>query len=148
MTEAGKVTSAKHGMATVRVDKKDECSKCGLCLFKGNANYTEFPADNKIGAEVGDIVIIERAEKLKALSIVLVFLIPLVLIGISCLITYLFLENDIWILPISVIFILLWYTILAFIDKKLGNLKGFDTVITQIVKKEENVADGNNGDNR
>ena len=144
MIEIAKVTAVKGTVATVRLDKKDECSKCGMCLFKANASYVEFPADNAIGAKEGDIVKIERAEKLKALGVVLVFLVPLILIGLACGITFLFLEKDIWILPLSVIFILLWYTILAFIDKKLGKLKGFDTVITQIVNKEENITDGNN----
>lgn len=148
MNETGKVIAVKNGTATVRVDKKDECSRCGLCLFNSNAKYTEFPAENRAGAEPGDTVVIERKEKLKTLSIVLIFLVPLLLIGAACSVTYLFLENDVWILPLSVIFIFLWYTILALIDKKLRKLKGFDTVVTQIVKKEEIIADGDNGNNR
>ena len=144
MTELGKVTAVKGNTATVRIDKKDECSKCGMCLFSNNANYTEMPASNELGAKVGDTVEIRRTESLKLISILLVFLVPLVLIGLACGLTYLFMENELWMLGFSVIFILLWYTILAFIDRKIKKLKGFSNVITQIVQKEENITDGNN----
>ncbi len=147
MIEFGKITAVKGEFATVCVDKKDECSKCGMCLFSNNANFTEFSAMNGIGAKIGDTVEIEKKENLKLLSVILVFFIPLLLIGLSCAVTFLFLENELWTLLLSVISILLWYTILAFIDKKLKNLKGFSTVITRIVNREDDIS-GDNRDNR
>ena len=38
MVEQGVVTAVKGNRATVRVDKKDECSKCGMCLFPKGAS--------------------------------------------------------------------------------------------------------------
>ena len=55
------------------------------------------------------------------LGAILVFLIPLILICLSAIITYFFIKIEIWMLILSVIFIILWYTILAVIDKKLKN---------------------------
>lgn len=144
MEEVGKVVKLEKGNAVVRVDKKDECSKCGMCLFPKNASFTEFNAENKVNAKVGDTVRIETAEKLKFLGIILVFLVPLVLIGISALITFLWIKNEIWVLILSLIFILIWFGVLSVIDKKLIKRKNLTTVIAEIIKEDENDDTGNN----
>lgn len=137
MTERGQVTKVKGKSATVKVDKKDECSSCGMCLFPKNATFVEFNANNDIGANVGDSVTIETAERTKLLGIILVFLVPLLLIGIMALINYTLIFSDIWFLVGSVIFVVLWYTILAIIDKKLPKQKSFATKIISINEKKE-----------
>ena len=38
MREKGVVTAVNGNFATVRVDKKSECDKCGLCLFPKGAS--------------------------------------------------------------------------------------------------------------
>ena len=121
MTEQGVIIKTEKGQAVVRVDKKEQCEKCGMCLFPKNASHIEFNAENKLNASVGDTVIIERQKDSKLLGAILVFLVPLLLIGVSALITYFFIGIEIWLLILSVIFIILWYTILAVIDKKLKN---------------------------
>lgn len=136
MREVGLITKIEGDTATIKVDKKDECSKCGMCLFPKNASLIEINAKNSIGAAVGDTVEFERKKDGKFLGSILVFLIPLLLIGLSALITYLFIKIDIWMLILSVIFIVLWYTILAFIDKKLKISLDDASVIISVVKKE------------
>ena len=136
MREQGLITKLDGEFATVKVDKKDECSKCGMCLFPQNASSIEIRAKNPIGAIEGDTVIFEREKETKLLGSILVFLIPLLLIGISSLITYLFIKIEIWMLILSVIFIVLWYTILAFIDKKMKILLEDKTSIISVVDKE------------
>ena len=111
MTEQGVVVKTNKNIATVKIDKKDECSKCGMCLFPKNASSIEFTAQNDLDAKVGDTVIIESKKDYKLLGAILVFLIPLLLIGISALVTYLFIGNEIWMVILSVISIILWYTI-------------------------------------
>jgi positive regulator of sigma E activity len=147
MKELAKVTSVKGARAIVSVDRKDECSKCGMCLFPKNASSVEFPAINTMGAKVGDTVTIEKKDGGNLLGALLAFLVPLVLIGISVLIGYLVLNSELWILGLSVIFIFLWYTILAVIDKKLKNTLKFSVEIVEITKKGEEIND-DNGDNR
>ncbi len=136
MKEEGQVKSVKKNFAVVSVSKKDECSKCGMCLFQNGADSVDFNAENSLGAKVGDKVIIQTAETTKFLGIMLVFLVPLILIGISALINYLLIKNEIWILILSVILIVLWYTILALIDKKLAKTKKFATRIVEIIKEK------------
>ena len=137
MVEIGTVQEIDGENAIVKVDKKDECSKCGMCLFPKNASFINFRATNKTGAKVGDVVEIQTAEELKVIGTLLVFLVPLLLIGLSILISYLLIQSEIWILILSVIFIVLWYTILALIDKKLKTLKKFSANITKIIKENE-----------
>lgn len=139
MREVGKVTKVDGEFALVKVDKKDECSKCGMCAFPKNANSITFNAKNTVNAKVDDEVIIETVKDTKLLGAVLVFLIPLLLIGLSYLITDLFLSNEIWVLIFSVIFLVLWYTILAVIDKALKKKPNFCPQIVEIIfRKGEN----------
>lgn len=136
MREIGKVTEVSEKKAVVRVDKKDECSKCGMCLFPKNANHIDFNAENTLGAKPNDIVEIETTKDAKLFGAILVFLVPLILIALSAIITYLFLQNEIWVLILSVIFIILWYTILAVIDKRLKNKSDFCPRIVSILKTD------------
>ena len=139
MREVGKVIAVKGNFATVSVQKRDECSKCGLCLFPKNASTVEFNAQNSLNAKVEDDVVIETVERTKFLGIVLAFLVPLILIGAMVLVSFAFPNAEIWIVIASVILITLWYTILVFIDKVLAKNKKFATTIVEIIKeKKEN----------
>lgn len=133
MRETGKVTQISNGYAKVAVDKKSECDKCGMCLFPKGASVTELDAKNEIGASVGDTVVIERQEDGKLLGALLVFFVPLLLIGASALIGYLILNNELSVLIISLCLIVAWFAVLSLIDKKLKKTMGFTTVITQII---------------
>ncbi|MBE5734217.1 MAG: hypothetical protein E7347_04100 [Clostridiales bacterium] len=135
MRESGIITQINGENATVKVDKRDECSKCGMCLFPKGASSIEFNAKNPLNAKVGDTVIIENQKDAKLFGAVLVFLVPLLLIALSAVITYVFIKNEIWMLILSVIFIVLWYTILAVIDKKLKNSLKYCSVIVEIKEK-------------
>ena len=104
MTESGKVVKTEGKYATVRIDKKDECGKCGMCLFAANASYTEMRARNDAGAAVIGLFIIGK---------------------------------EIWILLLSLIFILSWYTILGLFDKKLRKSDKFCARIVRITAKGE-----------
>lgn len=137
MIETGSVIKLKDKIATVKVDKKDECSKCGMCLFPKNASHVEFETLNQVGAKEGDTVIIESKKDFKLLGAVLTFLIPLLLIGVSALITYFFIGIEIWLLILSVILIILWYTVLVVIDKKLKTKIGYTHIITKIIDEGE-----------
>jgi len=134
MTEIGIVTRTDKNTATVKVDKKDECSKCGMCLFKENAGYTEFKATNKENAKVGDTVRIETSESAKGLGIILVFGVPLILIGLSALITFLAIKVDYFMPIIAVPLVVLWFIFLPLIDKKIEKNNKFRTSVTQIIE--------------
>ena len=137
MTESGKVVKTEGKYATVRIDKKDECGKCGMCLFAANASYTEMRARNDAGAAAGDEAVVETAESGKTLSAVLVFLVPLLLIVLAAAIGLFIIGKEIWILLLSLIFILSWYTILGLFDKKLRKSDKFCARIVRITAKGE-----------
>lgn len=135
MVESGRVTAVKGETAKVKVDKKDECTKCGMCLFPQNASSIEFDAQNQIGAKMGDLVEIEKKSDGKLLGTLLAFLVPLLLIGLAVLINYLFIKKEIFILVIAIGLIAVWYIVLALIDKKIKKLERYTTVITKILEK-------------
>ena len=77
MKETGVVTEIRGKTSVVSVDKKDECSRCGLCLFKEGTNKTEFFVKSEDGVNVGDTVEIERSESGKFTGVILAFFVPL-----------------------------------------------------------------------
>ena len=137
MKEQGVVTAVKGNRATVKVDKKDQCSKCGMCLFPQNASSVNFDSINTVNAKVGDQVIIESKKEANLLGVILAFLVPLILIGLAVLINWLFIGKEIYVLVISLPSIAVWYVILAFIDKKIKKFSAYRTEITQIIIKSK-----------
>ena len=133
MKEFGIVTAVDKNRATVKVDKKDECSKCGMCLFPKGANAVEFNAKNDLDAKVGDKVLIETEKDGKLIGAILAFLVPLILIGVSALIGYLVIKSEIWILILSLVLIIAWYVVLSLIDKKIGKTVSFSPKIIKII---------------
>lgn len=145
MTETGTVVKTEEKYAVIKVDKKDECSKCGMCLFPKNASSIEIRAKNRVGAKIGDTVLFKNEGAGKTLSAVLVFLVPLVLIIAAAVIGVFVIEKEIWILFLSLIFIVSWYTVLGFFDKKLRKSDKFCAEIVEILSNGENENDKNNG---
>ena len=136
MREQGVVVEVKKSTATVRIDKKDECSKCGMCIFPKGASSVDFDADNKLGATVGQTVVIDTEKDGKLLGALLVFLVPLLLIGISVLIGLMIIESELSVLALSVALIVVWFAILSLIDKKLKKTVSFRPQIVEILTKE------------
>lgn len=145
MTETGTVVKTEEKYAVIKVDKKDECSKCGMCLFPKNASSIEIRAKNGVGAKIGDTVSFKNDGNGKALSALLVFLVPLVLIIAAAVIGVFVIEKEIWILFLSLIFIVSWYTVLGFFDKKLRKSDKFCAEIVEILPNGEIENDKNNG---
>ncbi len=137
MRELGVVTKTRGEKATVKVDKKDECGKCGMCLFPKGASSVEFEAENSLKACVGDTVVIESKKEGKLLGATLAFLVPLALIAIALVLNYTVVFNELITLGIAVGLVVIWYAFLAFIDKKLKKSVGFSTKIIEIVQIEE-----------
>lgn len=138
MIEKAQVTEVKGNFAKVKINKREECTKCGMCMFPKNAGYAILNAKNDIGAKEGDLVTIETNPKAKTLGIFLVFGVPLILILVSAIIGYFVIQKEIWIFILSLISFVSWYTILAVIDKKLQKRVTYFSIITAIVKTGDN----------
>lgn len=143
MRERGVITEIRGKTSVVSVDRKDECSRCGLCLFKEGTNKTEFFVKSEDGVNVGDTVEIERSESGKFSGVILAFFVPLLLIGLAVAINYLFIKSEIWILVLSIGFIALWYVILAFLDKRLKTSAVFNARIVSVIDNSQAESDEN-----
>ena len=84
----------------------------------------------------GDKVIIEKGENGKLQGALLVFLVPLLLIGLSVILGLYVIKWELSVLILSGSLIILWYIILSIIDKKLKYLNSFKSVIVEIVKEQ------------
>jgi len=142
MRESAKVISVKGGRAVVEIDKSDKCSKCGMCLFPKNASSVKMDAKNPIGAVEGDTVVVETIGGTQVLAILLCFVVPLLLIGVAFLLNYLVINSDLITVGVSVLLVVLWYTILAVIDKRYKKIKGATVTVVEILK---NVKENTNG---
>lgn len=132
MVEKGIVTKLDGDFAVVKVNKKDECSKCGLCLFPKNADSINFRAENEVNAKVGDVVVIETKERAKTLGILLVFGVPLLLVILSLILGYIFIKDETACLLIALGVVAVWFVVLALIDKRLKNSLNFSSKIKAI----------------
>ena len=137
MREIGVVTKIEDKRITVKVNKKDECNKCGMCLFPKGADGVEFHAQNDLDANVGDIVEIELTSGGNLIGALLAFLVPLLLIGISAVVAYLVIKQEIYLLVLGLGSVILWYLILPLIDKKIGKGKRFIPKLINIIKKSQ-----------
>lgn len=144
MQEFAKVESTKNQVATLILDKKDECSKCGMCLFPKGAQAIKIEAQNQIGAKEGDTVLIERTEAGELTAFTLVFLVPLLLILLSSLIALEVLHKELWSLWLSLISCTLWFVVLSVIDKWLGVKLKAQTLIIKILKDNKENENGFN----
>ena len=139
MQEIAKVENTINGVATLVLDKKDECSKCGMCLFPKGAQVIKIEAQNQIGAKEGDTVIIERTEAGKLTAFTLVFLVPLLLILLSSLIALEVMKKELWSLWLSLISCTIWFVVLSIIDKFVGvKLKAQTQIIKILNDNKEN----------
>ena len=132
MTEKGVVIKTDGQFATVRINKKPECEGCGMCLFPQGVSHVDITCKNQMGAKEGQTVTLTGKNKGKLTSVSLVFGVPLLMIILGIVLGFTIKINEIIILAFSVLFIVLWYTILALIDKKLKNHKSFLHEIVEI----------------
>lgn len=137
MQEVAIIKSIQQEKAILTVNKKDECSKCGMCLFPKNASAIEFTADNNVGAKQGDTVLIEVKDAGKLPALLLVFLVPLLLILLSTVVALTIIKAEIWALWLSVISLVLWFLVLPLIDKALKKSTKFSVDIIKVILSEK-----------
>lgn len=136
MVESGEVVKTEKNYAVVRIDRKNECSKCGMCGMKAGMNSIDCKAKNEMNASVGDTVLISTEKNASLLSSLLIFLLPLVLIAGEIAVCYVLKAEELWILLICVGTLALWFVLLALIDKKLAKIRGFCPTVIKIIEKE------------
>lgn len=83
MTERGVVSKIKGNKATVQFERHSACDKCHMCAVTKDTMKVEVTLDNTLGANVGDFVEVEMGERYVLTAAAIVYVIPLVLIGLG-----------------------------------------------------------------
>lgn len=138
MVEQGEVIEINKKNAIVSFERKTACDKCGMCAFNKNDMKVKLTLRNNLNAKVGDIVEVSMGDRFVLISAVIVYIIPLILvgagigIGIGC--------NLSELIQIVLAFtgFVLGFVISALIDKKLKKKTNFSPRITKIIEKKEN----------
>lgn len=83
MTERGVVTKVKGTKATVQFDRKSACDSCHMCAVTRDGMKVQIVIENSLNAAVGDIVNVQMGERFVLTAALIVYIIPLVLVGIG-----------------------------------------------------------------
>ncbi len=121
MKETGFVIKTDGNMAYVSVKRKSSCGdNCAMCKGVCKAPEIKALADNKIGAQVGDFVIVEAETKNVLKCAFLVYLSPVLLMMTAYILSISFAENKIIAAVVSVLAFLISGVIVKIFDKKLA----------------------------
>ena len=146
MRTKAKVISTEADFAiveSVRLSACEGCHKvdsgsCSVCsLVGGSVKKTTARAENKIGAQVGDDVIVESSSRRMLLYAASLFLLPLLLIAIGFGIAAIF-TSTLWIRLVAGLAGLLLTFIGVAIYSKTVAAKRTDLVIVERLSKNEN----------
>ena len=83
MIEQASVKSVNNNIAILSVKRKSACGNCNACGFTSGSNEANFEAENTVNARLGDTVEIEVKNKNLALSIIIIYVIPLLMFGLG-----------------------------------------------------------------
>ena len=124
MTERGVVVKVKGKRATVRFDRRSACDSCHMCAVTRDGMKVEVVIENTLGANVGDFVEVEMAQKFVLTAAVIVYLIPLVLVALGVGLGVLF--NELTQILLAVGGLVLGFVIAFLLDKfVIKKKKGF-----------------------
>ncbi len=137
------VLSLKENMAYVRVFKESPCAGCSGCssgkkqhtelmLCENNKSYECF-ADNRIGAKVGDTVVVSSKTGFALLLAFITFLLPLLIAIASYVCADYFFSSSIPIL-LSFAAFLIFFFICALVSNRLSS-KRTSNVICKIIEE-------------
>ena len=83
MTEQGVVTKVRAGRATVEFDRKSACDSCHMCAVTKGGMKVKIVIANDLDARVGDVVNVSMGERFVLTAALIVYIIPLVLVGVG-----------------------------------------------------------------
>lgn len=81
MTEKGVVYKLKGKRCVVRFDRRSACASCHMCNVAEDKQKVEVLLENSLDAKIGDIVEVEMGERYVLTAAVIVYVIPLILVG-------------------------------------------------------------------
>jgi len=123
LIEWGTVVKLKGDKAVVRFNRKSACDNCRMCAVTKDGMKVEVVVKNTLNLSVGDSVAVEMGERFVLTAAVIVYIIPLLLVGLGI---YLGLFiSDLMSAIFAVAGLVLGFIIAISIDKQLKKKKGF-----------------------
>ena len=132
-TEIARVIASAGSTCTVRVDRKEACSRCRVCSFPQNHAFLNVEIENPLGAQVGDYVELRMTGDRVLFAGFAVYLIPLFFGGAALVLATLFLAEILWQLLLCLAGVAVGYIITVVIDRKIRGTGSFSPVMTKII---------------
>jgi len=133
--EIGEVVKLKKNNAVVRFDRKSACDSCHMCAVTKDGMKVETVIPNSLNVNVGDFVAVEMGDKFVLTAAVIVYIIPLLLVGAGIGIGILFSETMQIILAVAGL--LLGFGIAILLDKVVRKKKGFSAQMVRVAAASE-----------
>ena len=131
MKEKGLVVSRNYNKAEVVFIRKSACGE--NCVSCGQCSTCEHKAtvSNNIGANTGDIVNVYISDKSSYLSLILVFLVPVIILISSYVLAFSLFKNATLSAIISVALCIIYFVIIKAFDKKIAPLPEICEIINE-----------------
>lgn len=122
MQSTGVVNKINGSEAVVLIKREsacgDNCANCGGCT---GGTLNEVLADNEVGANIGDIVIVEMKTGRVLNAAVFAYVVPLLLLFVGYFLFFYMFKTEFLAVLGGFLFMISSYVILHFFDKKLKN---------------------------
>lgn len=137
MVECGKIIKeGKRKTVTVSFDRKSACDQCHMCAVSKNGKTVEVVIENKLGAKLGDTVLVTMGDRYVLTAALVVYVIPLILVTIGIFVGSL--VSEALSLILVLVGLIVGFTIAAILDKKVfRKKKGFVPEMTKILADVE-----------
>lgn len=136
MVEVGTIIKVnKKNQATVKFDRKAACEACNMCMKHKDDMSVTCVIKNNLNAQIGDQVEVEMGDRYVITAALIVYMIPLILSGISLLITR-GKKTSIQVIVFTAMLVF-GFIIVAIINKIVKNKKGFIPRMSKVVEKKE-----------
>lgn len=123
MQEIGEILEIKENKVVVEIARHSACEKCTQhCALATDKELAKFivEVDNKLPAKIGQLVKIEMAEKPLIIATIIIYLLPLIslILGYYSF-TYIIVETELAGIIGSVIFFIISFFLIKFLDKRI-----------------------------
>lgn len=135
MIEKGVIVKIKGDKATVQFDRKSACDKCHMCAVTKDSMKVQVVVKNTLNLNVGDYAAVEMGKRFVLTAAFIVYIIPLVLVGIGIGIGSVI--SEMWQAILALIGLVGGFVISVILDRVLRKKKGFVPVMVDIPIENE-----------
>lgn len=135
MIEKGVIVKIKGDKATVQFDRKSACDKCHMCAVTKDSMKVQVVVKNTLNLNVGDYAAVEMGKRFVLTAAFIVYIIPLVLVGIGIGIGSVI--SEMWQAILALIGLVGGFVISVVLDRVLRKKKGFVPVMVDIPIENE-----------